>query len=227
MGINLKTILSFLTGLLVAFFLVISSTPLGMIFGVLSFLLNFIPNVGSAIACVLPLPIIALSDQAVWEKAVALVGLVMVQLYVGNALEPQVFGEALNLTAISILLSLVILAYMWGLPGAVLSVPFLGITKIVAHHTDHPQCKYYLTLIRESVEVDKEKDQFWATLREKRNQKEEEQLQMMAAREKELGSYLTPGELQARRLVKAKKFKANSEEYIEFIKEADDDEAQD
>eukprot|EP01051_Picozoa_sp_SAG22_P010774 SAG22_NODE_989_length_6137_cov_5.207519_2_plen_533_part_00 len=190
--INLKTILSFVTGVVVAIFLMISSTPLGMIFGVLSFLLNFIPNVGSAIACILPLPIIALSDQAGWEKAVAVGGPMLVQLYVGNALEPQVFGEALNLSAISILLALVIMAYMWGLPGAVLSVPFLGIMKISAHHTDHPQAKYFLKLIRESYEVDVEKDQFWATLRRKRDQRDAAQEALMVAREKELGSYPEP-----------------------------------
>jgi len=188
--INLKTAISALTGILVAFFLVVSATPLGMIFGLLSFMLNFIPNVGSAVACVLPLPIIILSEQAAWQKAIALGGPTAVQLYVGNAMEPKVFGEALNLSAISILLSLVVFAFMWGLPGAVLSVPLLGVMKIVAHHTDHPQAKYFLTLIRESKEVDIEKDQFWAQIRANRKIRDDRELALMVEKEKELGSYV-------------------------------------
>lgn len=79
---------------------------------------------------------------------------------------------------------------MWGLPGAVLSVPLLGVMKIVAHHTDHPQAKYFLTLIRESKEVDIEKDQFWAQIRANRKIRDDRELALMVEKEKELGSYV-------------------------------------
>eukprot|EP01050_Picozoa_sp_SAG11_P006617 SAG11_NODE_520_length_8780_cov_13.076719_4_plen_522_part_00 len=187
--INLKTILSFVTGVAVAVFLLLSQTPLGMIFGLASFLLNFIPNVGSAIACLVPIPVILLSNQSTLQKSVAIGGPMMVQLYVGNALEPQVFGEALNLTAISILLALVVFSFMWGLSGAVLSVPFLGIMKITAHHTDHPQAKYFLSLIREMPEVDVEKDAMWKALREQRAEKAAADAVYIMEKEKEFGIF--------------------------------------
>ena len=46
-----------------------------------------------------------------------------VQLYVGNVLEPMVFGASLNLTALSVLVALVMWSSVWGMSGAVLSVP--------------------------------------------------------------------------------------------------------
>jgi predicted PurR-regulated permease PerM len=157
--ISLKTLLSLGTGIVVGFFLVISSVKLALIWGLLAFLLNYIPNVGSAIAMVLPLPFILLDETlAGWQMAVGIGGMSATEMYVGNALEPGMFGEALNLTAISVLLSLVFCSYLWGLKGAVLSVPLLGVWKIVASSIDHPIAKGSLKLIRESPEVDVMKD---------------------------------------------------------------------
>jgi len=184
---NLKTAISFVTGVLCGFFLVVSETPLGMIFGLLSFLLNFIPNVGSAIAILLPMPILILSDQTSSQKAIAFAGPMIVQGYVGNVMEPTLFGAALNLTAISILLALVLFAAVWGLPGAVICVPALGISKIVCHHTDHPQAKAYLGSVRESKGVDDEKDIAWAKLREQRNRREAAEAKAMDEAEANLG----------------------------------------
>ena len=184
---NLKTMISAVTGILCGFFLIVSETPLGMIFGLLSFLLNFIPNVGSAIAIVLPMPILILSDQTANQKMIAFGGPMLVQGYVGNVMEPTLFGAALNLTAISILLALVLFAAVWGLPGAVICVPALGISKIVCHHTDHPQAKAYLASIRETKSVDDDKDIVWAKLRAQRKKREAAEAEAMIVAERAIG----------------------------------------
>ena len=57
-------------------------------------------------------------------------------------------GKSLNMTAMSILGALVIWTGIWGIPGAVLSVPLLGIQKILMVYTNHPFAKYMLLLIR-------------------------------------------------------------------------------
>jgi predicted PurR-regulated permease PerM len=150
--ISLKTALSAVTGILVAIILELCSVKMGIIFGFLSMLLNFIPNVGSMIAMVLPVPLIILDDN-VTLKSVALLGPAAVQGYVGNVLEPAVFGASLNITAMAVLLGLVFFSATWGLPGAVLSVPLLGAVKITLHHTDHPMAKYFLVLIREDPTI--------------------------------------------------------------------------
>jgi predicted PurR-regulated permease PerM len=147
--INLKVMLSAVTGVFVAGFLIFCEVQLAMVFGLLAFMLNFIPCVGSAIACFLPLPLIILDDNlSETDKMVAFLGPASVQVYVGNALEPALFGKSLNLTEISVLNALVLCQLCWGLSGAVLSVPMLGILKIVCHHTEHPMAKYTLAIIR-------------------------------------------------------------------------------
>jgi len=153
--ISLKTLLSVGTGILTALIMSICGVRLAPIFGLMAFLLNYIPTVGSMIACVLPLPVIMLDDGlAGWQKVIGFLGPASVQLYVGNFLEPSMFGEALNLTALSVLLALVFFGFIWGLSGAVLSVPLLGVVKIVCYNTEHPLCGYTLSLIREDVLID-------------------------------------------------------------------------
>ena len=147
--INLKIMLSFVTGLFVATFLSFCGVQLAMVFGLLAFMLNFVPCVGSLIATLLPIPLIILDDGlSETEKLVAFLGPTSVQLYVGNVLEPGLFGKSLNMTEIAVLNALVLAQLVWGLPGAVLSVPMLGIMKIVCHHTDHPIAKYTLAMVR-------------------------------------------------------------------------------
>ena len=116
---------------------------------------NYIPNVGSMIAMFLPMPIVIVDDSlATWQKICAFAGPGAVQGYVGNALEPMVFGKSLNMTPLSILMALVLWSSLWGLMGAILSVPLLGIQKILLQHTNHPMAKYCVMMIREDPTVD-------------------------------------------------------------------------
>merc|ERR1712166_1167338 len=136
--IALKFALSFLTGMVVAVILLALQVKLAVMFGLLSFLLNFIPNVGSMIAMVLPLPIVIVDPNlATWQKVGSFVGPGAVQGYVGNALEPMVIWSSI-----------------WGIIGAILSVPLLGIQKILLSHANHPMAKYFMTLIREDPTID-------------------------------------------------------------------------
>merc|ERR1719198_744377 len=152
--ISLKTVLSFITGVCVAVALEGCGVKMGIIFGFLSFLLNFVPMVGSVVAICLPIPIIILDENVQgMSKTLAILIPSAIQGYVGNFLEPAVFSKSLNLTAIAVLLGLVVFAALWGISGAVLSVPLMGAFKIVMHHTDHPVAKYSLLMIREDSSI--------------------------------------------------------------------------
>ena len=153
--IGLKTALSALTGAVVAAILLALQVKLAVMFGLLSFLLNYIPNVGSMIAMFLPMPIVLVDDNLeMWQKIGAFVGPGIVQGYVGNALEPVMFGKLLNMTPMSILFALVLWSAMWGLLGAILSVPLLGIQKICCSYANHPLAKVMLAMIREDATID-------------------------------------------------------------------------
>eukprot|EP01052_Picozoa_sp_SAG31_P036393 SAG31_NODE_4536_length_3157_cov_5.125899_1_plen_166_part_00 len=115
-AVVLKTALSVLTGGLVGVSLLACQVRLAMIFGLLSFLLNYIPNVGSIIAMMLPLPIIWLDDSlTATQQLLGTVLPMLIQGYVGNFLEPAVFGSSLNVTALSVLAALVFWSAIWGL----------------------------------------------------------------------------------------------------------------
>lgn len=172
--VSLKTMISAMTGVLVAFFLTIFGVPLGPIFGLMAFILNYIPNVGSILATIMPLPIILLMERSTVIKCLAFGCPAMVQGYVGNALEPVLFGKTLNLTAISILLSLVVFAYLWGIVGAIYSVPLLGVLKIVCHNNDHPLSKVVVKMVQESEEIEAEADlKFEEAMEEEKRFKDE------------------------------------------------------
>jgi AI-2 transport protein TqsA len=153
--ISLKTALSLLTGAVVAVILVLLRVKLAVMFGILSFVLNYIPNVGSMIAMFLPMPVVIVDKNLEqWQKIGAFVGPGAVQAYVGNALEPMMFGKSLNMTPMSILAALVIWGSVWGIIGAILSVPMLTIQKILLTKANHPLAKHTLAMIREDASID-------------------------------------------------------------------------
>ncbi len=124
--------LSALTGVLVALELGILGVDLALVFGLLAFLLNFIPNIGSFIAVVLPLPVILLSPDLtmpVRVLAFALPG--ATELVIGNVLEPKVMGESVGLHPVAVLLSLIFWGMLWGVIGMFLATPLTAALRVV------------------------------------------------------------------------------------------------
>lgn len=129
--IAVKVIASATTGVLTGVILAVLGLDLAVVFGLLAFLLNFIPSVGSAIATVLPLAIAVVQFDAPWMVvlAVALPG--SVQFVIGNVLEPRFLGSALELHPITILLALVFWGMLWGFTGMLLAAPITAVLKII------------------------------------------------------------------------------------------------
>lgn len=130
--LGLKFIASAITGLLTWLFLFLLGVPLHLVFGVLAFLLNFIPSVGSLIAMVLPLPVAYLAHAdapLIWIGALVLPG--SVQFVIGNILEPRLQGDSLDMHPITVLLTLIFWSLLWGVAGAVISVPITSVVKMV------------------------------------------------------------------------------------------------
>jgi len=129
--LSVKVLLSAATGLLVGIILAILGLDLAAVFGVLAFLLNFVPSVGSVVATLLPLPlaVVQFDSTAMVVLCVALPG--VVQMGVGNVLEPRMMGTSLNLHPITILLALIFWGMLWGVPGMVLAAPITAVIKII------------------------------------------------------------------------------------------------
>jgi AI-2 transport protein TqsA len=92
------------------------------LWGVVAFLLNFIPNLGSLVA-VIPPAVVALTQLGGGQALSVLAVLTAVQVTIGQWLEPMVQGKALKISPLVVLLSVVFWGWVWGIGGALLSVP--------------------------------------------------------------------------------------------------------
>lgn len=131
-----KTLISFTTGLLFAIVLTIFDVPFALIWGIMAFLLNFIPNIGSFIATILPLAIAIIQFNSltsiIWLGAI----LAGIQFIIGNLLDPRVIGRQVNLSPLVVLFSLMFWGWLWGLIGMFLAVPIAVIIKIIFENID-------------------------------------------------------------------------------------------
>lgn len=126
-----KFVISLVTGILVWLILAAFGLPLASIFGILAFLLNFIPSIGSIISTLLPIPIAFAEYDSMWTifLVVALPG--SVHMLIGNVIEPKVMGQGLELHPVTILLALAFWGLLWGPIGMVLSVPIMASIRII------------------------------------------------------------------------------------------------
>jgi AI-2 transport protein TqsA len=126
-----KTIISAVTGLLVGLILWLLGLRMAPLFGLLAFLLNYIPSIGSIIAMLLPIPIALtqFNNPAMVIAVVALPG--TVHLTVGTVIEPKLMGRGLELHPVTVLLALAFFGLLWGVVGMVLAVPIAAILRIV------------------------------------------------------------------------------------------------
>jgi AI-2 transport protein TqsA len=128
----LKTVISMFTGLAFGVALKLFGIPMAMTFGVLAFLLNFIPNVGPLIASVLPIPLIVLDPAAsVWWMLSAVGVTSGVQFLSGNVVEPKLMSDSSDLHPIVVLLALMFWGVMWGIVGMFLATPITASLRIV------------------------------------------------------------------------------------------------
>jgi AI-2 transport protein TqsA len=117
--------MSVLTGLGFWAFTAIYGLDLSREWGVIAFVLNFIPFIGSFIATLLP-ALFAAAQYASFSPAVwVFIGLNVVQFVVGSYIEPRVAGRAVSISPFMVLFAVFFWAMLWGIAGAFIGVPIL------------------------------------------------------------------------------------------------------
>lgn len=128
----LNVAISAATGLLTGLFLYLLDVPLAAIFGLLAFMLNFIPTVGSIVAWLLPLPVVIISPEVGPTASVlAFVLPGAVQIVIGTVLTPKIMGDSLDLHPVVILMALIFWGTLWGGLGMLLATPLTAMTRIL------------------------------------------------------------------------------------------------
>lgn len=130
--IVIKLLSSMLTGFLVYLVLQFLGVRFAMSFGAFAFILNFIPNLGSVVATLLPLPFVLLTpDVTMATVALALLLPLMIQFTIGSVLEPKIMGDTLGLHPVVVLMSLIFWGILWGFAGMLLAIPMTASAKII------------------------------------------------------------------------------------------------
>ncbi len=120
-----------LTGLLTTGFAWLVGLDFAILWGIIAFLLNYIPTIGSVIA-VIPPTLFALVQFDGWAlPLVVWLGLSVIQLVMGTIVTPRLEGRFMKLSPVVVLFSLMLWGWIWGIPGALLAAP-LTMTFIIA-----------------------------------------------------------------------------------------------
>lgn len=125
----IKGWISLVTAGLITLWLAILGVDYAVLWGVLAFLLNFIPNLGSIIAAV-PAVLLALVQIGPGTAALAGAGYLMANIVMGNIIEPRFMGKGLDLSTLVVFLSLVFWGWTLGTVGMLLSIPLTMAVKI-------------------------------------------------------------------------------------------------
>lgn len=127
----LKFLISALTGGLIWLILTAFGFELALVFAVFTFVLNFIPSIGSIIATLLPVPIALVQYETLGPVVGIFILSSVVQMVIGNGLDPLLMGQKLDLSPVTIVAALVFWGLLWGLPGMLLAAPLTAILRIV------------------------------------------------------------------------------------------------
>lgn len=126
-----KTIISLMTGLIGMFFVQIYGIDFVVISGLLLFILNYIPSLGSFIASAFPVIISLVEYGLGWQTFAISISLGALQITMGNIVEPKVMGSGLNLSPLVILISLIFWFWIWGPVGMILAIPMTSAINIM------------------------------------------------------------------------------------------------
>lgn len=140
----IKTTVSAATGIVIGIALGLLGVDFAILWGLIAFMLNYVPNIGSIIAAV-PAVLLALVQLGPVPAAIAAAMYVAVNLIMGNVVEPRYMGRGLGLSTLVIFVSLVFWGWVLGPVGMLLSVPLTMTAKIAL--ATHPTTAWVAHLL--------------------------------------------------------------------------------
>lgn len=142
-----RTLAAVLQGLSVWLFSLAIGLDFAFVWGVMAFLLNYIPTIGSAVAVIPPTLFSLVQFGSLGRPLAIFLGMVLLQILFGNYVDPLIEGRLLALSPMVVLASVVFWGWVWGVPGALLGVP---ITLGIVIATDHfPKTRWIARMLAE------------------------------------------------------------------------------
>jgi len=127
----IKTGVSILSGVMVAAVLAVFGVDFAIIFGALTFVLNYIPSLGSILSLAIAVLATAFQYGSLFPALWVFILILVLDTILANVLEPKWMGVGLGLSPLVVLFSLFFWGWLWGVPGMILAVPLMAVIKIV------------------------------------------------------------------------------------------------
>ena len=141
------TITSALSGLITGLFTWAVGLEFAPLWGLLTFLLNYIAILGPLIAIVPPTLYAILQFDGLAQPVIVAVGVGIIQVVMGNVVDPKIEGRVLSLSPVVVLLALVFWGWIWGVTGAFIAIPITA--AIIIACENFPQTQWIATLATE------------------------------------------------------------------------------
>lgn len=135
---SIKSWISLATGIFIAIWLAVIGVDYPLLWGLVAFLFNFIPNIGSIIAAI-PAVLLALVQLGSGEALLAGFGYVIANVVMGSVVEPRFMGKGVGLSTLVVFLSLVFWGWILGPVGMLLSVPLTMVVKLALESREETQ----------------------------------------------------------------------------------------
>jgi len=134
--LGIKTVVSLATGLAIGLFAWLLNLDFPVLLGLIGFVLNYIPTVGSLLAALPALFLSVVQFTTIGHFLMVAGGYGAINMVFGNLIEPNLMGRRLGLSTLVVILSLLFWAWVWGPVGALLAVPLTMIVKIMLENTE-------------------------------------------------------------------------------------------
>ncbi len=134
--LGIKTLISLATGLLIGALAWLAGLDFPILLGLIGFVMNYIPSVGSILAAVPALLLSVVQFGSLSNFLIVAGGYGAINMVMGNLIEPNLMGRRLGLSTLVVILSLLFWAWVWGPVGALLAVPLTMVVKIMLENTE-------------------------------------------------------------------------------------------
>ena len=132
--LGVTTLTSVITGVASALWAFAVGLELALVWGVLNFLLNFIPIIGNIIG-IIPASLYAVIQfQSLTMSLIVFLGFAILQIVISNVVYPTLKGRSLSLSPVAILVALTFWGWVWGIAGALIAVPLTSALVIICEH---------------------------------------------------------------------------------------------
>jgi predicted PurR-regulated permease PerM len=146
--LGIITLTSLITGVASAIWALTLGLDLALVWGVLNFLLNYIPVIGNFVGILPPTLYAFIQFESLTMPVIVFVGFAVLQIVISNFVYPMLQGRSLSLSPIAIVMALAFWSWVWGIAGALIAVPLTVALVIACQH--FPSTRWIATLLSTS-----------------------------------------------------------------------------